>query len=83
MRVDDPQDVVHTVCCAPSASRYWMPNTLAKFCPNSWLVPICSALPSPIIASHVRLFTAPANRSFVVFSPTTTGIASTLTMKSS
>ena len=59
-----------------------MPKTLAKFCPNSWLVPIWSALPSPIIPSHVRLLTAPANRSFAVFSPTTTGIASTFTMKS-
>ena len=29
-----------------------MSKALAKFWPSSWLVPICSALPSPIIASQ-------------------------------
>ena len=83
IRVDTPHDVVHAVCCTPVSSRNSMPNTRAKFCPSSWLVPICSALPSPIIASQVNVLVAPANRSRAVFSPTTTGIASTLTMKSS
>ena len=55
-----------------------MPNARAKFWPSSWLVPICSALPSPIIASHVSVLSAPAKRSFGVLRPTTTGIASTL-----
>ena len=40
-----------------------MPNARAKFWPSSWLVPICSALPSPIIASHVSVFVAPGKRS--------------------
>ena len=40
-----------------------MPNARAKFWPSSWLVPICSALPSPIIASHVNVLVAPAKRS--------------------
>ena len=31
-----------------------MPNALAKFWPSSWLVPICRALPSPIIPSQVQ-----------------------------
>ncbi len=60
MRVDEPHDVVHAVCCAPSASRNWISNTRAKFCPSSWLVPICSALPSRIIASHDSELSAPA-----------------------
>ena len=55
MRVDTPHDVVHAVCCAPVSSRNSMPNARAKFCPSSWLVPICSALPSPIIPSHVNV----------------------------
>ncbi len=36
-----------------------MSKALAKFWPSSWLVPICSALPSPIMASHVRVLMAP------------------------
>ena len=60
-----------------------MSNALAKFWPSSWLVPICSALPSRIIASQVRVLMAPANRSPAVLRPTSTGMASTLTMKSS
>ena len=82
MRVDAPHDVVHAVCCVPSASRNSISNTRAKFWPSSWLVPICNALPSRIIASHVSVLSAPGKRSFTVFKPTTTGIASTFTMKS-
>ena len=46
-----------------------MSKTLAKFWPRSWLVPICSALPSPIIASTVRVLTAPGKRSAAVLRP--------------
>jgi hypothetical protein len=53
-----------------------MSNALAKFCPSSWLVPICSAFPSRIIASSVMVFVAPAKRSLAVLRPSTTGIAS-------
>ena len=54
-----------------------MSNAREKFCPSSWLVPICSALPSPIIASQVMVLVAPAKRSSGIFIPTSTGIAST------
>src|SRR6476620_10880269 len=37
--------------------------------PSSCDVPICSALPSRMIASHVMVFTAPANRSLAVLLP--------------
>ncbi len=60
-----------------------MPKARAKFWPSSWLVAICSALPSPIIPSRVSVLSAPAKRSRAVFMPTTTGMASTFTMKSS
>ncbi len=53
-----------------------MSNARAKFWPNSWLVPICSALPSAIIASHVMVLIAPGKRSAAVLRPTTTGMAS-------
>ena len=53
MRVDEPHDVCPAHARVPPlASRYWMSKTLAKFWPSSWLVPICRALPSPIIASR-------------------------------
>ena len=54
-----------------------MSKALAKFWPSSWLVPICSALPSPIIASQVSVLMAPAKRSLAVLRPTSTGMAST------
>ena len=54
----------------------------AKFWPSSWLVPICNALPSTMSASHARVLMAPGNRSRAVLRPGTTGMASTLTMKS-
>ena len=60
-----------------------MPNALAKFWPSSWLVPICSALPSRIIPSHVHDVSAPANRSRSVLRPTRTGTPITLTIVSS
>ena len=81
MRVETPHDVVQACCWVPDASRYWMSKALAKFWPSSWLVPICSALPSPIIASHVSVLTAPANRSLAVLRPTITGMARTSVMK--
>ncbi len=59
-----------------------MSNARAKFWPSSWLVPIWSALPSRIIASHVSVLIAPAKRSDDVFRPTSTGMASCSTMKS-
>ena len=52
-------------------------NARAKFWPSSWLVPICNALPSPIIPSHVHVRVAPANRSRAVLWPVSTGIAAT------
>ena len=60
-----------------------MLNTRAKFCPSSWLVPICSALPSRIMASHVQVVVAPEKRSRSVLRPVRMGMARTLTMKSS
>ena len=36
-----------------------MPKAAAKFWPSSWLVPICSALPSPIIPSQVQVRVGP------------------------
>ena len=46
-----------------------MSNTRAKFCPSSWLVPICSALPSRIMASHVQVVVAPEKRSLLGLAP--------------
>ena len=40
-----------------------MSKARAKFWPSSCDVPICNALPSPIIASQVMVLIAPANRS--------------------
>ena len=57
-----------------------MSKGFEKFCPNSWLVPICSALPSPIIPSQVHVRFAPANRSRAVLWPVSTGMCSTSTM---
>ena len=57
-----------------------MSKGLAKFCPNSWLVPICSALPSPIIPSVVQVRLAPAKRSRAVLWPVSTGMLSASTM---
>jgi hypothetical protein len=45
--------------------------------PSSWLVPICSALPSRIMASHVHVVVAPAKRSLSVLRPVRMGMAST------
>ena len=52
----------------------------AKFCPSSWLVPICRALPSPIIPSQVQVRFAPANRSRAVLCPVSTGTPKMSTM---
>ena len=57
-----------------------MSNGREKFCPSSWLVPICSALPSPIIPSQVQVRFAPAKRSRAVLCPVSTGMDSTSTM---
>ena len=51
-----------------------------KFCPSSWLVPICRALPSPIIPSVVQVRVAPAKRSRAVLWPVSTGMLSTSTI---
>ena len=79
-RLDAPHDVCHTYSNTPEGPENWVPKTLEKFCPSSWLVPICSALPSPIIPSQVQVRIAPAKRSRTVFSPVSTGIAMTSTM---
>src|SRR5713101_6812627 len=81
-RVDTPHDVCQTCSCSPDSEEYRVPKTLAKFWPSSWLVPICSALPSPIIPSQVHDVMAPANRSLAVLRPVSTGTASTSTMTS-
>ncbi len=60
-----------------------MSKARAKFCPSSWLVPICRALPSRIMASHVQVVVAPAKRSLSVLRPVSTGMARTFTMTSS
>ena len=65
MRVETPQLVVQQVSSTPSALWYLMSKTLAKFWPSSWLVPICRALPSPIIASQASVLVAPAKRSWL------------------
>ena len=82
MRVVLPQEVCQTCSWVPSLDRYWVWNALAKFWPSSWLVPSCSALPSPIMPSSVRVLMAPANRSLAVLRPRTTSIARTFSMKS-
>src|SRR4030067_2283233 len=53
----------------------WMSKTLPKFCPRLWLVPICNAFPSGIIASIVVVYRAPANFSLSVLTPMSTGMA--------
>ena len=65
-RVDTPHEVCHTYSFVPSAVAKVMSKGRAKFCPSSWLVPICSALPSPIIPSVVQVRVAPAKRSRAV-----------------
>ncbi len=82
IRVDTPHDVVQHSCCCPAASRYWISKARAKFWPSSWLVPICRALPSRIMASQARVLMAPGKRSRLVLRPLNTGIASTSIMKS-
>jgi len=75
--VDVPHDVVQACSTVPVADEYVMSNAFAKFWPSSCEVPICSALPSPIMASTVIVLVAPANRSRRVLRPGTTGMAST------
>ncbi len=82
IRVETPQEVCQTYSRSAPCSWYVVLNALAKFWPSSWLVPICSALPSPIIASRVRVLMAPAKRSLAVLRPSTTSMPSTLVMKS-
>ncbi len=79
-RVETPHEVCHPYSCSPVSAEYWMSKARAKFCPSSWLVPICSALPSLIIPSQVHEHVAPANRSRAVFLPRWTGTARTSTM---
>ena len=82
MRVDMPHDVVKAGFLAPSSSVNSIPIALEKFVPRKCDVPDCSALPSCIIASIVRLETAPGKRSASGFSPSITGIASISSAKS-
>ena len=82
IRVDEPHDVVQANSRSPDGSRKSIPNARAKFCPSSWLVASCRALPSPIMASQVIVLTAPANRSLSVLCPTSTGRARRSTRKS-
>ena len=82
MRVETPHDVCQTYSWVPASVEYWVSKARAKFWPSSWLVPICSALPSPIIASQASVLMAPGNRSRAVLRPVSTGMASTFTMKS-
>ena len=79
-RVDTPHEVCQTYSSTPSVVVNVMPKALEKFWPSSWLVPICSALPSPIIPSHVQVRVAPAKRSRAVLWPVSTGNAATSTM---
>ena len=57
-----------------------MSKTLAKFCPSSWLVHICNALPSPIMLSQVHVQMAPGNRSRAVLWPVRVGMPRKSTM---
>ena len=52
-RVDTPHDVCQACSDDPVEDWKVMSKALAKFWPSSWLVPICRALPSPIIPSMV------------------------------
>ncbi len=82
MRVETPQEVCQTNSRSAPCSWYVVLKALAKFWPSSWLVPICSALPSPIMPSSVRVLMAPAKRSRAVLRPSTTSMPRTLVMKS-
>ena len=75
MRVLMPQLVAQTCSTLPSESWYLTSKALAKFCPRSWLVAACRALPSCIIASIENVSTAPAKRSLAVLTPLITGMA--------
>ena len=66
-RVLTPQLVSCAYFCVPYLSRYLISNGSEKFVPKLWLVPLCSALPSCIIASTDYVARAPANFSFSLF----------------
>ena len=74
-RVDTPHDVAHTYSGLFSLLRYVTSKLFAKFCPRKWLVPLCRALPSCIMASMVYVSRAPAKRSVSLFTPCSTGTA--------
>ena len=74
-RVDTPHDVAHTYSGLFSLLRNVTSNDFAKFCPRKWLVPLCRALPSCIIASMVYVSRAPAKRSVSDLTPCMTGTA--------
>ena len=82
IRVDIPHDVWCTYWSLLSLSVYWIPNAFANPSPKLWLVPDCNAFPSCINASIVYVACAPANFSFSVFCPLTTGIARYCSQKS-
>ena len=52
-RVETPHEVAHTYSGLFSLFRKVTSKLLAKFCPRKWEVPLCSALPSCIMASMV------------------------------
>ena len=76
IRVEVPHDVDHGFARCWFLSRYSMPYASEKCWPRLWLVPACSARPSPISASIAYVRRAPANFSLSVFWPKSTGIAS-------
>ncbi len=80
--VETPHDVAQTYSGLLSLLRYVTSNAFAKFCPRKWLVPLCRALPSCIIASIVYVSRAPAKRSVSLFTPCTTGTAMYFSAKS-
>mmetsp|Transcript_8522 Transcript_8522/g.13023 ORF Transcript_8522/g.13023 Transcript_8522/m.13023 type:complete len:333 (-) Transcript_8522:169-1167(-) len=82
-RVLTPQEVAHTSSRPPSAVWKNTSKARAKFWPRKCEVPLCSAQPFCIRASMVKVSSAPANRSEGLFTPLTTGTASTRRQTSS
>ena len=81
-RVDTPHDVAHTYSSSLFLLMNFTSNAFAKFCPRKCDVPDCNALPSCIIASMVKVSSAPAKRSLADFTPFITGTAIYFSAKS-
>jgi hypothetical protein len=79
-RVEAPHEVCQTYSSDALGVGVGDVEGRAKFWPSSWLVPICRALPSPIIPSQVQVRVAPAKRSRAVLWPVSTGMRATSTM---